>query len=325
MLEGPANDDPSAKRLPIGNLLTRIVGIALALPFLQQIGSFAVTIEPDNARVVADFHTFFNLAVAALFFPLLTPYARLLERWLVARVAPADPSRPLYLDAAAKEVPIVALGAAAREALRLADVLGDMLIGARDSLANGDRRLIAATRRRDDILDHLNTAIKAYLTSLDLDELSSADHRRLNEILTFAMNIEQAGDVVDRNLLPHAAKRLKRGLAFSRPAQAELIAMMDRLIVNVRTAASLFMTEDMRAARLLVDEKVAFRDTEAKATASHFDRLRHGQIDDIQTSALQLDLLRDMKLVNSHIVAAAAYPMLERGGELLPSRLATGT
>jgi phosphate:Na+ symporter len=283
-----------------------------------------VTFEPDNARAVADFHALFNLAVAALFLPLLTPLARLLRRLLPDRPAEADPSRPLYLDPAAKEMPIIALGGASREALRLADVLETMLAGAREALADGDRRLIAETRRRDDVLDRLNIAIKSYLTSIDPDELGPSDHRRLNEVLTFAMNLEQAGDVVDRHLLPHASKGLKRGLAFPRERREEMTGLMNRLIANLRTAASLFMTEDLRAARLLADEKVAFRDAESRATLMHFERLRGSRLPAAQASALYLDLLRDMKLINSHIVAAAAYPVLERSGELLASRVASG-
>jgi phosphate:Na+ symporter len=96
--------------------------------------------------------------------------------------------------------------------------------------------------------------------------------------------------------------------------------MMDRLGGNLRMAASLFMTEDPRAARLLADEKIAFRETESKATMRHFETLRAGRLEDARTSALHLDLLRDMKLVNGHIVASSAYPVLERSGELLPSR-----
>jgi len=201
-------------------------------------------------------------------------------------------------------------------------VLEEMLRGTREAIAKGDRKIISETKRLDDVLDSLNTAIKSYLTSIDPDELGEADHRRLNEILVFTMNMEQAGDIVDRNLLPHAAKRLKRGLVFSNEGQAELTAMMDRLIANLRTAASLFMTEDPRAARLLAEEKVHFREAESAATNAHFARLRAGRLDTAETSSLHLDLLRDMKLVNSHIVAAAAYPVLERTGELLPSRIA---
>ncbi|WP_026869526.1 Na/Pi cotransporter family protein [Inquilinus limosus] len=324
VLEGVSGDDPAARRLPMGNLVNRAIGVVVALALLGPIGRLMAMIDTDPARAVADFHTLFNLALAVVFFPLLTPYAALLQRLLPRRVDPADPSRPLYLDAAARETPIVALGGAAREALRLADVLESMLHGARDALHKGDRRLIAETRRMDDVLDHLNTAIKTYLTSLDPDSLSESDHRRLDEILNFAMNMEQAGDVVDSNLLPHAAKRLKRGLMFSPEGEAELLAMMERLVTNLRTAASLFMTDDRRAARLLVDEKVAFRDLEAAATQSHFERLRAGRRDTAETSALHLDVLRDLKRINGHIVAAAAYPVLERAGELLPSRVANG-
>ncbi|MGB8416269.1 Na/Pi cotransporter family protein [Paraburkholderia sp.] len=322
LLEGTTVGDPASKRLPVGNLLSRAAGVVMALAVLGPLGRLMVTIEPDNARVVADFHTMFNLALACLFLPVLSPYARLLGRLLPQRADPADPSRPLYLDPAARQIPMVALGNAAREALRLADVLGEMLAGARAALVGGDRKLIVETRRLDDILDNLNTAIKTYLTSLDPEQLAENDHRRLHEILTFVINIEQAGDVVDLNLLPHATKRVKRGLAFSKEGEAELLAMMDRLIANLRTAASLFMTEDPRTARMLADEKVAFREAESAATASHFERLRSGRIDTAQTSALHLDLLRDLKLINSHIVAAAAYPVLERTGALLPSRIA---
>ena len=275
VIEGVSSDDPAAKRLPIGNLANRLLGVIVALVLLRWIGPLMVTVEPDNARAVADFHTLFNLALAVIFLPLLTPYSKLLQRLLPRRVDPADPSRPLYLDAAARETPIVALGGAAREAMRLADVLETMLHGARDALRKGDRKLIAETKRMDDVLDHLNTAIKTYLTSLDPESLSDADHRRLGEILNFAMNMEQAGDVVDGNLLPHCAKRLKRGLVFSKEGEAELLAMMDRLVTNLRTAASLFMTDDRRAARLLVDEKVAFRDLEAAAHPVAFRPAAH--------------------------------------------------
>lgn len=325
LLEGSTGDNPAAKRVPLGNLLMRLAGVIAVLLALQPIGRWMVTFQPDNARAVADFHTLFNVAVAVVFLPCLPLVGRLLKVMLPESSAPADPGRPRYLDPAARETPIVALGGAAREALRIADVLESVLRDAREGLRSGDRRLIAETRRRDDVIDRLNTAIKSYLTSIDPDELGAEDHRRMQQILSFTMNLEQAGDVVDRQLLPHASKGLKRGLAFSKEREQELLSLMDRLIANMRTAASLFMTEDPRVARLLADEKVAFRDAESRATLQHFERLRGSRLPTAQASALHLDLLRDMKLINSHLVAAAAYPVLERSGELLVSRVSTGS
>ncbi|WP_398473595.1 Na/Pi cotransporter family protein [Tardiphaga sp.] len=321
ILEGPANGDPAARRVPVGNFLIRLVGVSICLATLDPIGRAMVHIDPDPARAIADFHTLFNVVLASLFFGVLSPYARLLEWLLPTRTPSADPSRPRYLDPATKETPVVALGAAAREALRLADVLEGMLRGARDAMAKNDRRLISETKRQDDVLDRLNTAIKTFLTSIDPEELGENDQRRLEQILGFAMKLEQAGDVIDRNLLPHAMKGLKRGLNFSLEDRAELLAMMDRLIINLRAAASLFMTDDSRAARLLAEEKVSFREAESVATAAHIDRLRTASLATAQASALHLDLLRDLKLANSYIVAAAAYPVLEQTGELLQSRI----
>ncbi|EGY00999.1 Na/Pi-cotransporter II-related protein [Nitrospirillum viridazoti Y2] len=321
VLEGAAGNDPAARRLPLGNLLNRAAAVLLGLAALGHLGPLMVGLEPDVTRAVADFHTLFNAAVALLCFPLLPFYARLLVRLLPARMDAADPGRPLYLDPSAQDTPVVALGNAAREALRLVDVLEAMLQGLRDALDEGDRRRIAETKRMDDVLDRLNTAIKAYLSTLDSDALSDADQRRALEILTFAMNMEHAGDVVDRNLMGLARKRLKRGLAFSAEGQRDLLAMVDSLIVNLRTAGSLFMTGDARAARLLAGEKEAFRRRENEATTAHFARLSAGRVDSTETSALHLDLLRDLKRVNTHLVEAAAYPVLERSGDLLPSRL----
>jgi phosphate:Na+ symporter len=320
LLEGPASNDPVAKRVPAGNLLNRIVGVALGLALLNWIGPLMVTIEPDAARAVADFHTAFNLVMAAMFLPLLRPFARVLVWLLPARVAATDPSQPIYLNEAAGEMPAIALAGAAREALRMADVLEAMLRGALDALDRGDRNRVTAAKSLDDVLDHLNRAIKVYLTALDPDSLDDADNRRLGEILTFITNLEHAGDIVEKGLMVVAAKRLKRGLAFSTEGQAEIRGMLERLADNVHTAAAVFMTDDARAARSLLGEKEVFRDLEARATEAHFARIRAGRVESVETSALHLDVLRDLKRINAHI-AAAAYPVLEKLGELLPSRL----
>jgi phosphate:Na+ symporter len=321
VLEGVSSNDPAAKRLPIGNLINRLFGVVLVLALLPVLGPWIVAFDPDNARAVADFHTAFNLLLAVLFFPLLKPYAGLLKRWMPARVDAADPGMPIYLDPAAGETPVIALGGAAREALRMVDVLELMLQGARDMVEKPNRRQISEARRLDDTLEKLNSAIKAYVTSLDPEAMGDADHRRLREILTFVTNLKHAGDIVDRNLLNIAAKMLKRGLSFSKSGQEELMGMIERLLGNLRTAAALFMTGDERAARLLAAEKVNFRNLEAAATEAHFERLRAGRIDTAETSTMHLDALRDLKSVNTHLVAAAAYPLLETTGDLLPSRL----
>ena len=320
LLESGVSGDPAGKRLPVGNLLNRIVGVGLGLALLDWIGPEMVTIDPNPARAVADFHTGFNIAMALLFFPVLGPFAHLLTRLLPVRVDAADPSQPAYLDGAARETPTIALAGAAREALRMVDVFEHMLRGALDALDQDDRKRVAETKRMDDVLDRLDRAIKEYVTSLDSDALDDADHRRMSEIVGFSTNLEHAGDIVERSLMPLAAKRIKRGIAFSGDERREIRGMIERLIANARAAAAVFMTEDPRSARQLIHEKEVFREFETQATEAHFGRIRSGRKEGVEAGRLHLDIVRDLKRVNSHL-AAAAYPILEGQGELLPSRL----
>ena len=320
LLESGIGGDPAAKRLPVGNLINRVVGCALALVLLKWIGPALIAFQPDAGRAVADFHSGFNIVLAVLFFPLLKPFARLLERLLPARIDTTDPSQPIYLDWAARETPSIALAGAAREALRMVDVLEAMLRGALESLNRGDRKRVTETARMDKVLDRLDTAIKEYLTSLDTDALDDTDHRRLSEILAFATNLEHAGNIVEKSLMTLAARRIKRGVSFSEATRDEIREMVNRLTSNARAAAAVFITEDPRAARQLLGEKEVFRELELRTTEEHFGRPRAGRAESIEMSKLLLDIVRDLKRVNAHL-AAAAYPILEGRGELLPSRL----
>jgi phosphate:Na+ symporter len=118
------------------------------LALLDPIGRLMVTIEPDAARAVADFHTLFNLT-ALLFLPRLGLLARLLVIAMPARAAVADPS------------------------------LGEMLRAASDALDRGDRKRLFETEQLDTVLDLLISALKEYLTVLERDTLDTADDRWL--------------------------------------------------------------------------------------------------------------------------------------------------
>ena len=319
-LEGARTGEAAGRRVAVGNVITRLVGAAVALPLLSWIGPQLVQIEPNLSRAVADFHTAFNVVLGLAFLPLLGPFARLLERMLPDRIEAADPARPLYLDEAASETPSIALGLAAREVLRMVDVLDSMIEGVADALRVRDREALSRTRRLDDVLDGLNREIKQYVTRLDPESMTDDEHRRLEVILTFSLNLESAGDVIERDITAFAAKNFKRGVELLPDAMQDVEAAFAAVRTNLRSAASVFMTGDARAARVLTQQKAEFRRRETDAIRTHFADLR----DRNRSTAKQappLDLLRDIKRLNDHLVAGAAYPVLEASGDLMPSRI----
>ncbi len=317
-----AGSDPLKMRVAVGNFATRLIGAALALPFLGVFADWLTALEPAPGRLAANFHTAFNLAVAALFSALLPVTARILVRLLPERLASADPAKPLYLDPAALVTPAVALTNAARETLRMADIAEKMLASTQTTFHGDDRHLIAETSRMDDVVDRLHQAIQGYIAQIAQQGLSEAEALRLAEVQSFAINLEHIGDIIDRNITELSAKRLKLKLSLSPEGLAEIDAMYARLLDHLRLAVAVFMSNDLDAARRLVAEKEEFRQLERDSTERHFARVREGQKASIETSGLHLDVVRDLKRVDAHL-AATAYPLLEREGVLKPTRLAS--
>ena len=313
--------EPAGRRVAVGNLVLRGIGTAAVLVALPLIAPLAARFVPAGDRLVADAHTVFNLVVALAFLPFLGPVARLLERAFPDRVEARDPSRPVYLDPAAAETPAIAIGHAAREALRMSDLLETMIAGMRRALDDRDRKRLAEAMALDDALDRLEGAIKTYLSRLDPEVLAAEEEARLAAVLGFVINLEHAGDIVHRDVAASVGKYVERGFAFTPDGEAEMREVFDRILANLRAAASVFVTENVTAARHLAAEKQVFRTIETRVVAEHFTRLREAAEGGRDAGALHLDLIRDLKRINDHLVSGAAYPVLEREGDLMKTRL----
>ncbi len=305
-----ATSHPAARRAVVANLLLRGLAAVALLGLLPRIAPVLAGLEADPGRRLLDFHTAFNLAVAATGLLLLGPLARLLERLLPAPAPRADPAAPRYLDPEALEVPRVALAAAAREALRMGDVAREMLAESLEALARNDLDLIRRIRARDDVLDGLHEAIKFYLMKISRQELDEEESRRYQEILVFVTNMEHIGDIVDLNLMETAEKKARENLSFSPQGFEELRTMHQRVLEHFDLALALFTNRDAELARRLVESKAEIRELERRAWRHHLRRLELGLPDTVQTTALHLDVIRDLKRINGH-VTAIAYPILD--------------
>jgi phosphate:Na+ symporter len=319
LVEGARRNNPASYRLPLGNLVNRLVGILLALPFLQPIADLLIAWQPDVAKATALFHIAFNVVTAALFIGVLDGMARLLKRLLPERVKEADALGPRYLDESALETPSLALADAARETLHMGDHVEIMLRKVMAAMMTNDRALVDQVSQMDNSVDSLDEAIKLYVTKLTRGSLDEREGQRAMEIVSFAINLEHIGDIIDKNLSELATKKIKRRFQFSAEGAEELSAFHKRTMDSLRIAFGVFMSGDVNEARKLLAEKSALRNAELAATERHLDRLREGRPETIETTSLHLDVLRDLRRIHSHI-CSVAYPVLDAAGELAAYR-----
>jgi phosphate:Na+ symporter len=315
LIEAGTRGDPASRRLPVGNMLNRLVGICFVLPFLHPISQELSAWQPDAAKRIAEFHMLFNVVLALIFIGLLDPVAELLIRFLPERKKPDDVSAPRYLDDAALETPSLALANAARETLRMGDTVETMLRDVMTAIMANDRKLAGDVERKDNIVDKLNEAIKLYITRLTRDSLDDSEGRRAMEIVSFTINLEHVGDIIDKNLCELAIKKIKGRFQFSPEGAAELTGFHKRTIESLQVAFGIFMTGNIEAARKLLRTKTELRKAELDAADRHFERLREGRPESLETTSLHLDILADLKRIHSHI-CSVAYPVLEAAGEL---------
>jgi phosphate:Na+ symporter len=315
----------AGRRVAVGNLFFKVSGcvvFSLALPLALQ---GLAQLDPDPRRQVLHFHVIFNVALAAGFLFLTDSIARLVEKWLPEAAVPgAQAAEPRHLDAGALETPALALANAARETLRIGDTIEQMLNGLMEVLRTNDDKRVEELIRLDDDVDRLYTAVKLYLTQISREALDEKDGRRWAEIISLTINLEHVGDVIERILQDIKDKKIAHRLSFSDAGMQELCDLHAKLVANLRLGLSVFLTGDVKTAQMLLAEKEKFRDLERSYAALHLDRLSDQSVQSIETSSLHLDIISDMRRINSFF-CSTAYPILEQAGQLRKSRLRSGT
>lgn len=315
-----AKATPQVRRLPLGNLIFKILGALLFMGLLPQVHVLLQQLVPTVHQQVVVFHLGFNVALAVVFIGFTGLVGRTVDRWLREPTAGADMLRPRHLDPLALNMPSLAISCAAREALHQADVVETMLRGILPVLRNNDLRLSGELRKLDDTVDELYSAIKFYLTQISGEALSKEESRRWTDIVSFTINMEQVGDIIERVLQDIEDKKVKKNRSFSDAGMAEIVHLHERLLANLRLAMSVFLDGHVRDAKRLLEEKAHFRDLEHEYAANHIARLRENTTQSIETSSLHIDLISDLKRINSHL-CSIAYPIMESAGALTATRI----
>ncbi len=299
------------RRMALGNLLFKVVGAAAVMPALPAVVESLRPLSPaGDTQLIANAHTLFNLALAGVFLPLVPAIARALEKIVRGRQPEEEKPGARYLDASSLESPALALGQATREILHMADHVRAMLRDTYRAFREGDAELCAAIQKRDDVVDLINNELKAYITKLSEHALTQEESRREVALLAFANELESVGDIIDKNLVELAKKKISLRVEFSKEGREELDSFFKMVLENFEIAVAAFASRDRVLAEQLLRHKHHLNELERELRNRHFDRLRAGLAESFETSAIHLDVLTNLKHINSHLTAVA-YPILE--------------
>jgi phosphate:Na+ symporter len=298
-----------ARRVAWAHLLFKAFGVLLFLPFLTPFAHLVAASTTDLSRQIANANTLFNVILAAICLPIIGPFSKFVIK-LVPEETQEKKVGPRYLDEHVLGTPALALGQASREVLRLSDIVREMLLDAIHVFHNDDTASIAAIKGKDNLVDLLDRHIRLYITRLSSSSITETQSRRSLAVLETSRNLENIGDIIDRNIMPLAMKRISKGITFSKEGSDEIGMFHKRVIENFDTAISAFATNDRMLADQVLRNKEELGMTEKELIQAHLDRLRKGLRESIETSHIHLDLIGNFARINS-LITHIVYPIID--------------
>lgn len=303
----------AGRRVALGSLLYKLLGLLLILPFVHPLVDWMKELDWSAATLVIGFHLAYNSLRCLLMLPSVDLMARLCNLLLPERPRDDGVARPRHLDQATLETPSLALANAARETLRIGDLIEQMLAHLLEVLQGGSNGASQQVRRLDDDVDALYGAVKLYLAQMPRDDLPNHDSRRWAEIIEMAVNLEHAGDLIEQMVGKLDNHKRARHYSFSDSGLEELSNLHGLLGNNLRLGLTVFLNGNRENAQHLLQEKRRFRREERRLAHAHVDRLSRQVVQSIETSALHLELIADMKRLNS-LFCGSAHVVLEDEG-----------
>ncbi len=306
-----------ARRVAWAHVFFKVLGVLLFLPFLTPFQTLVTATTPDLSRQIANAHTLFNVIMAVCFLPFTGLFAKLITK-LVPEKDEEKKFGPLYLDEHVLSTPAIALGQATREVLRASDIVREMFTGVIKVFQQDDPAAITEIKDKDNMIDLLDRHIRLYLTRLSSSRLTESQSRRNVAVLETSRNLENIGDIIDRNLMPLAEKRISKGITFSQEGMEQINMFHRRILENFDTAISAFATHDRDLADRVLRNKEELGIMERELVQAHLDRLRKGLRESIETSHVHLDIIGNLARINSlitHIIYPIADEKRGRGRE----------
>ncbi|EJL94271.1 Na/Pi-cotransporter [Herbaspirillum sp. CF444] len=319
-----ASQNVAGRRVALGSMLFRLSGAIVVLPFINYLEVWIALLTKDLRFGVVAFHVLYNTVRCGLLLPLVDPMARLCTRLLPESQKDDDAAIVArHLDPAAIDTPSLALANASREVLRIGDLIEKMLLSLLPVIRDNDQLRAQQIRKLDDVVDKLYTAVKMYLARVSREELNAKEVRRWTDIVTLTINLEQAGDIIERIVKGIENKKIAPQRSFSDAGMTEVCEMHARLVASLQLGLSVFLDGDLKSAQKLLAEKEAFRDLERAYSKTHLIRLAGETQQSIETSSLHLDLISDMRRMHS-LFCSTAYSVLDDAGMLRKSRMNIG-
>lgn len=317
--------DVVARRIPYANLALRGVWAVAALFIGNVFLRSGALVVPETGQMLVFAHIAFNAVLVLLAIPFGAGLSRVMAQFMPApRLHSGEngfDARPTSaLDIHNIGTSAQALASLKQELLRMSELVEVMFRPALELYRDNDLDRIRAVQALDKDVNACLAGIREFVAAMPTEEFGRDATKTARDLMEYAIRLETAGDVVAKRLCVLARDMQGTQAQFSADGWSELTRLHESILSNLKLSSNILVSDDLESARILSLEKTEVKQAERRSRKRHLKRLQTGMVDSFETSDIHLETLRALREFNSHI-AAVAYPLLYKHGQLLETRL----
>lgn len=305
-----------AKRSAYVHILFQIIGalwvfILLSIPFQGErlyiwlIKWFTGTVlHTDSvARQIAMGFTFMPIINHLIVFPNLKLVLRLFNRIFPERETPKPFGAEYIKDSLINKSVELSLMMVHKEIIRVSDLIRLMIREMKSAFRSKNTDVMSQVSELDSKVDRLHKVIIPFLARLSQEEMSDIQSQLCINYMYIQNELESIGDVIDKNIMSLAVKKMDQNLIFSEEGFHELEHLIYRINRNFDYLCKALRDNDSRHALTVLS--LHKNKEEEKYKELHIERLYKGKSESIATSSVHLDLISYFSRINNHIAYIA--------------------
>lgn len=298
----------NAKRTAVVHLLFNTFGCLIFIAPLwiwkAEVAGIFAKMSADQGQQLAIFHTLFNVCTTLILMP-FTKHVVKLSCFLVKdKKQPVDERFKFqFIDERLLSTPPIAAGNTKKEIVRMAEFAKANINGAMDMLLDNGVNNEPSIRSNEEVINHLNKDLTAYLTKLMGKDLSDEDDKKVSSYFRVVSDIERVGDYAE-NVLEYALKLREEGLVMSEEAKVELKDLTAKINGLYDYAITAFDDRNVNLLEKVDEIEDQIDDDSAKLEEYHIDRVKKG-LCNAQVGSVYLQTVSNLERVGDHITNVA--------------------
>ena len=300
-----------AKRVALAFLIFKVIGVIAIIPFISPFVSLVLASSEDVSRQIANSHTFFNIFITLIFFPVIGWFS-----WLIYKLVPEREDEvgngekvTKFIDESVLDVPDLALWQTKNEITGMGNLVGDKMLEKLPLyIEKPTDKYFSYLIRKENQVDSLYIAISKYITSLAERDMEEEQSQLQVKYLYVINDLERIGDIVV-GLISGYQKALDGGSRFSKEDIEDFNFMLAKVKENYFKSLKAFSEDDYELAAEVIKGQPEILKLEKNLRFNYFSRMASPKGKTLGNSSTYLDAINDLLRINSHSVSISQTVM----------------